>query len=339
VRSLIRWVAFAAAIAIASSATAGERASVALAYVRKDAAATRCPDEATFRGMVAARLGYDPFVDSGSQALAVELQPRGTEMVGTLSLSGGHGDARRQRTLRSDANDCFELVASMAVAAAVAVDPEAILDKGKPPPAPASPATPPPPPPPPPTPPVASSALGTDTTADRPPLGVRVDGGIIFVSGITPAPSPGARLAVSLFSGLCSIGGEGAAIVSSSQTSAFGTVSAHVFHGSLVPCVHPGLTSMLTLDLCIVGSVGVMSSHADQVTVSQPARDLFATVGPRAGVTWMPWRTVGFAASLDLPVSLSRVHLLIEDSGQSRQVWASSSLGFVGGFSLVVRPK
>jgi len=145
------------------------------------------------------------------------------------------------------------------------------------------------------------------------------------------------RLGASLEAGSWSIGSEGAVLLPSSRTSSFGTVSASVLHGSLVPCMHPRLGANVSLDLCAVGSVGAMSSHADQVTVSTPARDLFATIGPRAAVTVMPWGAVGFSASFELPIPLSRIHLQIEDGGERRQVWASSSVGLGVGLSLVLR--
>jgi hypothetical protein len=36
-------------------------------------------------------------------------------------------------------------------------------------------------------------------------------------------------------------------------------------------------------------------------------------------------------------VNLSRVHLDIDDGGVSREVWAASRLGFIGGASLVLK--
>jgi hypothetical protein len=38
-----------------------------------------------------------------------------------------------------------------------------------------------------------------------------------------------------------------------------------------------------------------------------------------------------------MPISLSRVHLLIDDHGQLREVWASSRVGMIAAASLIFR--
>jgi hypothetical protein len=330
VRPLVWWANFLAVVATCKSVTAAERASVTLTYLRKDAAATSCPDEATFRGLVAARLGYDPFATGGSLALTVEFRPRGSEMIGRLSLSGEQNESRGERTLRSDDNECFELATSVALATAFAVDPEAVR-------APRQPSVAPPVPPP--MPPL-KAAVAPETPVvrgGRSELGLRLDAGGTIPVGIVPGVHGGLRVGVALDAGIWSIGVESAAVFPGSETSPFGTVSAYVLHGSLVPCVHHQLVQRFVLDSCIVGSLGAMFSDASQVTRSRPVTDLFAAVGPRAGFTAMPWASVGFAAAIDVLVSLSRVHLAIDDMGQSHQVWASSTVGVVGGFSMVLR--
>ena len=69
-----------------AAATAGERAQVTLTYDRGGATARTCPDEPTFRGLVSARLGYDPFAGAGATALAVSFRPEGRQTVGRLAL-------------------------------------------------------------------------------------------------------------------------------------------------------------------------------------------------------------------------------------------------------------
>jgi hypothetical protein len=323
---------FLATATICSSAVAAERASVTLTYARKDAATTSCPDETTFRGLVAARLGYDPFATGGSLALTVEFRPRGSEMIGRLSLTGEQHESRGERTMRSDDNDCFELAASIALATAVAVDPEAVQTRRLPPIA--------PPPSPPPMLPLRPIAIDTPIGVPRrSELGLRLDAGGTIPVGIVPATRGGLRLGAAIDSGLWSLGLEGGALFSGSQTSPFGTVSAYVLHGSLVPCLHHELAHAFVLDSCVVGSLGAMFSDASQVTRSRSTTDLFAAIGPRAGLTVMPWPALGFAAAFDLLVSLSRVHLVIDNMGESHQVWASSKIGIVGGVSVVLRPR
>jgi hypothetical protein len=313
-----------------------ERAKVTLTYSQKDVAAS-CPDEATFRSLVAARLGYDPFVADGTLALDVELQRRGKEIVGRLVLTGEDAQKRGERTLRSGIDECFELATSMALAAAVAVDPEAVQNLGKPPtepepkPEPAKPlpppAAPPPKKPPPPRPP---------PTHDGFDHGVRLELGGLMPIGMVPAPRGGLRLGAALDAAAFSIGTEAAFLFPSSRESDFGEVSAWVFHGSLVPCMHPNLGQVL-VNFCAVGSVGAMRSTASNVTRAEPATDLYATAGPRISFVAMLSRGFGLGAHAEMPVTLSRIHLDIDDGGQRREVWASSGLGFIGGLSLVAR--
>ncbi len=50
----------------------------------------------------------------------------------------------------------------------------------------------------------------------------------------------------------------------------------------------------------------------------------------------MPIPEFGVAATFDVPVNLARAHLVIEDGGVPREVWAAGRVGFVGGLGLVL---
>jgi len=341
-RVLLGTAAF-AAIASCAGVSAAEHASVTLSYARDDSA-TSCPDEATFRSLVAARLGYDPFVASAALSLTVEFQRSGKEVVGRLKLTGKSDEQRGQRTLRAGADDCFELATSMALVAAVAVDPDAVQARKNAPgsaekpalaqkPAP-SPGEPPKPAPLPPTSP-------PPTEPDHFEHGVRLELGGVLPVGIVPAPRGGVRVGAALDVGAFSIGAEGAFLFPSSRDnpSGDGTVSSHVLSGSLVPCAHPLAGEPWVIDFCVVGSVGAMRSTASGVTRSAPATDLYATVGPRAAIVVMFSSAFGLGALAEVPFTLSRVHLRIEDQGESHEVWAQSPAGFLGGLSLVARLK
>ena len=340
-RVLLGTTAF-AAIASCAGNSAAEHASVTLSYARQDSA-TSCPDEATFRSLVAARLGYDPFDSSGALQLTVEFQRAGKEVVGRLKLTGKNDEERGQRTLRAGADDCFELATSMALVAAVAVDPDAVqaranapgaAEKPSTPRKPAPPVEPPPEPKSPPTPPPTAEP-------DRFDHGVRLELGAVLPVGIVPAPRGGVRVGAALDAASFSIGAECAFLFPSSRDnpSGDGRVSAHVLSGSLVPCAHPLAAETWVIDVCVVGSLGAMRSTASEVTRAAPATDLFATVGPRVAVVVLFSSAFGLGAFAEVPVTLSRVHLRIEDRGEPHEVWAQSPVGFVGGLSLVARLK
>ncbi|MEJ7734588.1 MAG: hypothetical protein WKG00_36010 [Polyangiaceae bacterium] len=310
-----------------------ERARVALGYQRAADAPAECPDEATFRALVAARLGYDPFVADGRSRLDASLQKRGQELIGRLVLQGDD-PAPRERELRARPTECFELATSMALAAAVAIDPEAART-GKappemPPPPSAQPLAPPPtvtpPRPPPPPPPAAETRLG-----------VRGGVGAVLPVGVVPAPRGGLRLLLALDGGAWTLGAEGSFLFPSRSEASFGSVGAWVANGALVPCARPSFGAALSLDFCAVAAIGLMRSDAEGVTRSEPTSDVFATVGPRVGVSLFPWAHVGFEATADLAFPLSRIHLYIDDRGVPREVWSSAPVGFVGCLSTVVR--
>lgn len=334
-----------------TAAHATERAEVVLDYARHGAAQKSCPDQATFRGLVAARLGYDPFAKESVLALRVEFRPRGRTIDGSLKLTSS-GAPKGGRTMSADQKDCYELAASLALAAAVAVDPEreqaqhvepetkASDDGQRPLSEPVPPATPSAPPAqaapplptqtaPPPNPPVAPPPRAH--TVSR----ILFDLGPVLSLGTQPNPAVGLRLGGSVRVGPWSVGAEASAFLPTERSAPYGTVSAHGLYGSLVPCAHPG-GARFTLDVCAVLSLGALFSDATGVGQSRAVTDRYTTLGPRLGFTFMASDALGFAVNAEAPVNLSRVHLFIDDGGASREVWAASRLGFIGGASLVL---
>jgi hypothetical protein len=139
-----------------------------------------------------------------------------------------------------------------------------------------------------------------------------------------------------LHGGPWSLGVEAAAFLPSEREQPYGIVSAHALYGSLVPCVHPGSRS-LAVDLCAVVSLGALFSNAEGVAQPRPVTDRYTTVGPRVGITFMVSEVVGVGVSAEAPVPLPRIHLLIDDAGEKREAWASSSVGFIGGATVVLK--
>jgi len=315
-----------------------EPARVTLTYERKDTAATSCPDEATFRTLVLARLGYDPFDKAASSALRVELRPLARDIVGRFVLADAAGKKQAERTLR-DA-DCFEVASTLALAAAIAVDPEAVRAGGAPPPRDPPPGPvdkPGPPPPDRPTPPRPVPHQEPRSLWSPSAPGALITAAFVMPVGLTPAPRGGIRAGVGVEGQVWSVAAEGVFYFPSSHTEPFGTVSSFIAHGSVVPCAHLPVHAIVSIDLCTVGSVGAMFSDASEVSRADAQTHLFATVGPRGGVTVEPTRWLGIAAALDAPVNLARAQLYIEDRGTPREAWAASRVGFVGGLGLVMR--
>ncbi len=325
---------------------ATERPTATLDYLRQGRTASECPDEATFRALVGAKLGYDPFAAGAPSSLRVVLRRTGSDLSGTLTLASG-GTARGERTLHAAGDGCDELAASLALAAAVAIDPDAAARGPTPAAAPvaAEPpvaTAPPPPEPPPPTAPPPPSEPPTNA-ASAPnaehALGPRFIAGVFIPWGLTPGIMPGARLGGGFDADSWLVMLEASATLESSKSSPLGTVTAQLFDAALVPCFRPTLTASVALALCAAGRIGMLSSDAEQVTRAAPQKDLIGSLGPRAGLELLLSPSFGFGLEAELPVAFSRVHLVIDDHGQQREVWASSRVGMVAAAAVIFRPR
>jgi hypothetical protein len=346
-RSSARTAVFATAALVTLAPLArAERASVTLSYTSANSA-TSCPDENTFRGLVAARLGYDPFVSAGVRTLAVDLERRGSEIVGRLDLSAEGNAKAVKRTLRIGVADCFELATSMALVVAVAVDPHALPESTQPPtPAEQSPPAPLPAVTPPvrnsvPKAPVTREPVPTEPRASNRPTrstrNFRFELGGLLTAGIVPARAAGVRAGAGLDFGTWSMRAEGAFISAGSREylAGPGEVSAYALAASLAPCVDPIDADHLGLELCAVTSLGALRSTAKEVERAADTSTLLANVGPRATAIVMFSRVLGFGIAAETPVALSRAHLYIDDGGVRNEVWAQPSVGFILAASLV----
>jgi hypothetical protein len=335
-----------AAVAMSTALARAEHASVTLSYTSAKSA-TSCPDENTFRGLVAARLGYDPFVGAGVRTLTVDFERRGQTVVGRLDLSAD-GDARAvERTLRTGADDCFELATSMALVVAVAIDPNASPDstpapaREAPDPVPPTPVTPPAPKAPESAAPARSDpAPARPHASDRPRrsgINVRFEFGGLVAWGVVPAAAAGTRGGVALDFGTWSVGAEGTLVTRGSRANPHGPgdVSGVALAGALTSCVDPVNAEAWGLELCAVGSVGALRSTAKGVARAAPSSTLLANLGPRVATRVMFSQVLGVGIAAEAPVALSRAHLHIEKDGARNEVWAQPALGFMVAASLV----
>jgi hypothetical protein len=341
-RRSARTAVFATAL-VATGATIAraEDSSITLAY-ETSKSATTCPDENTFRGLVAARLGRDPFVSAGVRKLAVEFERLGNQVVGRLDLSGD-GDAKAvKRSLRTNAEECFELATSMALVVAVAIDPSALT--GSPPPEttpkPAEPSAPAPKTPEP----DARTAADPAPEKPRPPEPPESNGGKLrfelgglVTVGVVPAPAAGARAGAGLDFGTWSVRVDGTFVSARSRDNPGGSgrASAFALAGSLAPCVDPVDAESVGLELCAVSAVGALRSTARGVTRAAPTSTLLASLGPRVATLVMFSEVLGVGVAAEAPVALTRARLYIEDGGVRNEVWAQPPVGFVLGASLV----
>jgi len=113
--SLLRIAATLAFASLWQNPVAAQAPTLALEYRAPDT----CPADTVFIDSVASLVGRVPFVPSAERTLQVAIDLRGRQLVGTLAL---RGDASGQRELRAPANDCEELMTSLALATSVLLE-------------------------------------------------------------------------------------------------------------------------------------------------------------------------------------------------------------------------
>ena len=136
-RTWIRWLssnqcfvccAFGLAF-VPQSALAGQ--SARLIYSRT-AEAAGCSDESGLRQEVAHRLGYDPFVAVSGNTVVAELRGEREGLKARVYVVRDGNMAGGARELAAPNHDCAELMAAVALALSIAIDPDA-LDRAEPP--------------------------------------------------------------------------------------------------------------------------------------------------------------------------------------------------------------
>lgn len=234
-------------------------APVSLHYSRPDNAG--CPDEAALRQLVAARLGSDPFVTDGISKVSVSIIT-GIPLQADVVLESPDTPVRRRNLT---AADCNELIHSVAVTVALAVDP--LLKKPTRVPV-AAPAVEAPPPAP------IAPAPATSATL---PLRWSISAGASADVGTSATAQPTLRLEARARGDLFSLGLEGRFAMPVTTPLQQGALTTSAALGTLIPCLHykwlAGCAQVSLGGLRIAGS-GLAS--ANQATV------FHATAGLRA---------------------------------------------------------
>ncbi|MET0790445.1 MAG: hypothetical protein ABW061_02900 [Polyangiaceae bacterium] len=118
------WLGFGPLSASPASAAPGD--ATRLEYARSDGAGG-CPDQASLQRAVVQRLGYDPFFHAAHQTVAVDITDVGSKLLARMRLVDEQGIIRGSRELNEQLGNCDELVASLALAISIALDPSAAL--------------------------------------------------------------------------------------------------------------------------------------------------------------------------------------------------------------------
>jgi hypothetical protein len=259
-----------------------------LTYARA-AGAEACPEETTVRQAVAARLGYDPFFAAADKTIVARILRSREELRATVELVDNRGIVRGVREFKAPAGQCDELVATMALAISIAIDPSnpgilgdapkarpepprvepASLDRPAPPPsvAPAEAA------------PSPEAVVPPKPAAERLAIELRLGAAAVGAVGTAPAPTAGLALSAGVRRGIWSINLEGHDELPGSTDAGPGSVRTSRWAGGIAPCLHfdPGL-------ICATTWLGSLRADGVGFADSRTRYVLYAAAGLRLGL-------------------------------------------------------
>jgi hypothetical protein len=302
-------VGFRHAVFLALAALPSWGAAVSLRY--QPPPELRCPDENALRQLVAARLGNDPFVADARSVVTVKIVP-GTPLQAEAALESPGAPTRRKSLSGAD---CTELVQSVAVTVALAVDPLVKRPEAAPEPARVPEVVAPAPPPPPqPTPHPEESAL-------RWSLGAGASANL----GLSIGPQPTLRLEGRARSTVWSLGLEGRFAWPVTGTLRQGALTTSAVLGAIVPCLH-----WRWLAGCADVSAGALRLEGQALAAARQATVFHASVGLRVLFLVPLTDHLGVGVMAEGQVPLTRATALVG----TERVWSVDAVG--GGLGLWV---
>jgi hypothetical protein len=259
--------------------------SARLIYSRSRPAAA-CPDQQALERAVAARLGYNPFVGWAEQTIVAEVTSSGDALRARAQLVGKDGVVQGSRELTGSIAQCEDLIASLALAISITLDPMSLTSG-------ASASTAPEPPGTTPLPPVAvvgepnaratvdspaSSASRPRNDSPSPALSGAAELGPFVGFGFLPNAAPGIRGGARLASGRLSLGLDVAWLLASTEAATDGgSVQASLLLASVFPCVDIG-----PIATCALASIGRLHGTGQGVDLPREESRLYAALGLRA---------------------------------------------------------
>jgi len=306
-----RWLTGVALVAVPFVCAAAPTRPDAQLEFHGDSTEKSCPTEAEFRDRVVSRLGFDPFVPSAKQTVAVRFRDDKQKVRAEVSLRAASGNVVGRRELVAIRAQCSELGESAAVAVSLLLDPLGTAASAAPAPsvsasAPASVVASVAPPP--------TSATPAPTPTAPPPAPVQspivpmftIAAQLSFARG--PGPTAGGRLGAGVRSERWSIGIEG------SLDSTFGFVEVE---GARVRALFATAGGLLChawpfLEGCAVASFGVVQGEAEGVEGPVARRTLAGFAGVRLGVPWCFAKHMCFVPTVDLLATLVRTKQTVD---------------------------
>jgi hypothetical protein len=314
--------AFGAALAVfLAGAHASGFPTSRLTYAR-GSGAEACPAEPTIRQAVAARLGYDPFFAAAEKTIVARIIRIREDLRATVELVDDHGLVRGVREFKARSGQCDELVATMALAISIAIDPTnpGILGdppKAKPeplrpkaasldrhPPASERPALPTAP-----APEVDAAEKPNDAEATSSEL--RVGAAVVGAIGTAPTATAGLALSAGIRRGIWSLNAEGRSELPGTIATDGGQVRTSLWAGGVAPCLH-----FDPLSICASVWLGSLRAQGVEFPTSRVDHAVYAATGVRLGLEMPVTERLFFRPELDVLATLFPVDLQVDGATQ-----------------------
>jgi hypothetical protein len=330
------------------------RVPTRLVYLRSQATSA-CPEQSALEAAVTARLGYEPFSPWGDQTIVVTISRSAQQLIARAELVDHDGIVQGSREVRASPADCGDLIATLALAISITLDPmrlapPASAAEGASPPASdagAMRASEPNP-----EPELAavvesprsdhqqtSAALGRErAVADEPPRNIGVAPAVVLqahAGGVgalaaLPHPALGARVGVGLRRAALSLSLEGWATLPSSQGATGGReVRVSLLSGALALCADV----IEPFSVCELTTVGRLRGQGRRVLEPKVESVFYAAVGVRGLVTLPLSKALALLGNVDISAALTRPTFQLNNA----DVWRPSPFVGVAGLALSAR--
>lgn len=280
-------LALAAAAHLLLAVLAGARAGVELDYEAPPDA--RCLTRSEFSDELGALLGHRPVERGASRVARVRYLREGARLRGELSLfERGAGSAVRERghrALTGAAEECAGLGKSLAMALAVALDPQASRRLA-------------------PTTPSAPAAGGAEAH-----LGPMLH--LAQTPGLAAGLSAGLLLGASPRAGRIQLGAEASYALATTRPEVVGLVRSSLARVTLLGCAR-----LLVLRGCAAAHAGLLQVEGQSFAENRRARTVLVGLGPRLEVS-VPVGRLAVGALAEAPLSLVRPRVVLDE----RELW------------------
>lgn len=300
-----------------------DRKTVRLEY-QLAAKGAQCATETELRALVAARLGYDPFLTDAPLTAKVSVSDRGSRLLGAVELFDQAGQTIGSREVDAASSACGALSETLALALAIAIDPQLLART--PPALPSNESKPEGPP------------LPSPPVIERPPLAApsplaptgsttswSASLGPLVAVGLLPQVALGFSLEGRMRTGNLSLALEGTLFPASLLEAAGGVVDSSLLRAGIRGCGHLGLVG-----LCARATGGVLRASGEGFERDRRGTLPTATLGPALFIEGRPFSRVLARAGVGADVALIRNSIFVG----ATEVWHAPPVAVEAGVAV-----